>query len=268
METHAHAAHDAARPVAVRFDGVSFSYGGIRVLDGASFHIHTGEFAALVGSNGAGKTTVLKLLLGLISPDAGRISVLDRPPGEARRSIGYVTQSASHDPSFPISVREVVRMGRLQGTVRRFTRGDEEAVSRALALADVADLAGRPYTALSGGQRRRVLVARALAAEPSILVLDEPTANMDAESEARLFRTLGGIKGKATVLVVTHDTGFVSALTDAVLCVGERGNRGVVRHAAAPEPHAPTGLYGGSVLKVLHDTALPDDQCCRDEASR
>lgn len=253
--------------VAIRFDHVSFSYGDVTVLDGASFHVHAGEFAALVGPNGAGKTTVLKLLLGLTRPKAGTITVLGRPPEEARLSIGYVPQHASYDPAFPISVREVVRMGRLDGSGRRATRDDASAVDRALVMADVADLSGRPYPALSGGQRRRVLVARALAAEPELLVLDEPTANMDAESEARLFKTLGGLKGKATILIVTHDTGFVSALTDSVFCVGERGSgRSVIRHRAAPADHVASELYGGPALQVLHDTELPDDACCGGKA--
>lgn len=252
----------STQEVAIRFDDVSFSYGDVAVLDSASFHIHAGEFAALVGPNGAGKTTVLKLMLGLARPGRGRVTVLGRPPEEARSSIGYVPQHASYDPSFPISVTEVVRMGRLRGSSGRYGDGDEEAVRRALSMADVSALAGRPYSALSGGQRRRVLVARALAAEPELLVLDEPTANMDAESEARLFETLGGLKGSATILIVTHDTGFVTALTDAVFCVGERGSgRGVVRHKAAPVDHVASELYGGPALQVLHDTELPDESC-------
>ncbi|MBU0928511.1 MAG: ABC transporter ATP-binding protein [Spirochaetes bacterium] len=251
----------------MRFDDVSFSYGEVPVLDGARFHIHAGEFAALVGPNGAGKTTVLKLLLGLARPSAGRVSVLGLPPEEARRSIGYVPQHVSYDPAFPISVAEVVRMGRLHSSTRRYGRDDERAVLNALAMADVSELAGRPYSALSGGQRRRVLVARALAAEPELLVLDEPTANMDAESEARLFETLGGLKGEATILVVTHDTGFVTALTDSVFCVGERGHgRSVIRHLATPASHVASDQYGGPALQVLHDTELPDDGCCGGKA--
>jgi zinc transport system ATP-binding protein len=253
--------------VAIRFDHVSFSYGDFSVLDAASFHVHAGEFAALVGPNGAGKTTVLKLLLGLSHPSSGTISVLGRPPEEARLSIGYVPQHASYDPAFPISVLEVVRMGRLGGVGKRAAVADVAAVSRALELADVSNLATRPYSAISGGQRRRVLVARALAAEPELLILDEPTANMDAESESRLFKTLGGLKGKATILVVTHDTGFVSALTDAVFCVGERGaGRSVIRHRVVPADHVAKELYGGPALQVLHDTELPDDACCGGKA--
>lgn len=254
------------KTVAIRFDDVSFSYGDLAVLDGARFHIHAGEFAAIVGPNGSGKTTVLKLLLGLIKPSSGSVSVLGRSPELTRSSIGYVPQHASYDPAFPISVREVVRMGRLLGSTRSYGSRDDTAVSRALAMADVEALAERPYSALSGGQRRRVLVARALAAEPEILVLDEPTANMDAESEARLFKTLGGLKGDTTILVVTHDTGFVTALTDSVFCVGERGHgRSVIRHQAKPALHVSSDQYGGAALQVLHDTELPDDACCGQE---
>jgi zinc transport system ATP-binding protein len=257
------------KPAAVRFEGVSFSYGDVPVLEDVKFHIHQGQFAALIGPNGAGKTTVLKLILGLTRPSSGTVAVLGMSPEAAREYIGYVPQHASYDPAFPISVIEVVKMGRLSGSRRRFERRDLEAVERALEKADVSGLAGRPYSALSGGQRRRVLVARALAAEPDLLILDEPTANMDAESEERLFRALGAIKGKATVLIVTHDTGFVSALTDAVFCVGgstrggeRRAGRSVVKHEATPALHLPEGLYGGTALQVLHDTELPEDACC------
>ena len=251
---------------ALRFQDVGFSYGSVPVLDGASFHVHPGEFVALVGPNGAGKTTVLRLILGLAEPDSGKIEVLGKPPKAARDAIGYVPQHASYDPAFPISVKEVVRMGRLKSTSRRYTADDERAVAAAMATADVADLAGRAYSALSGGQRRRVLVARALATEPRFLVLDEPTANMDGESEGRLFRALGALKGKATILVVTHDTGFVSALTDVVLCVGERtrpgSGREIVRHRAAPAESAPPEMFGGEALKVLHETRESGDCCC------
>ena len=271
-DTHAPGSALGHTPIAIRFDAVDFSYGTTRVLNGVTFHLHQGEFAALVGPNGSGKTTILKLLLGLARPASGRVLVLGQAPENARESIGYVPQHATYDPAFPISVAEVVGMGRLHGVRRGWSRTDREAVDRALRLADIHDLASRPYPALSGGQRRRVLVARALAAEPKLLVLDEPTANMDSDSEARLFRTLGDLKGTATILVVTHDTGFVSALTDSVLCVGDLAardcGRGVIRHAAAPVDHAPPDLFGGEVLRVLHDTELPDDGCCGKDDDR
>ena len=259
--------------VAIKFEGVGFSHKEAEVLRDASFHVHRGEFVVLVGPNGSGKTTILRLIMGLAKLNSGKIEVLGGSPEQARSRIGYVPQGMSFDPTFPISVEEVVRMGRLQG----FSRGRREEkccadVDRALELAAVADLRKRPYSALSGGQRRRVLVARALASAPELLILDEPTANMDVDSEKRLFAVLGGLKsdvGKTfstTILIATHDTAFVSSLTDVVLCVGERGERAVVRHASRPVEDVPAELYGGHALRVLHDTELWDDVCCPPES--
>lgn len=258
-------ARDAHR-VAVRFLGVDFAHREAEVLKNASFHVHEGEFVALIGPNGSGKTTILRLILGLARPGAGSIEVFGAPPELARGAVGYVPQSMSFDRAFPISVEEVVRMGRLSGTGRDCLKGGCSDVDDALAMADVADLRDRPYAALSGGQRRRVLVARALASRPRLLVLDEPTANMDEDSERRLYAVLGSLKGSTTVIIATHDMDFVSALTDVVLCVNGRGGEeapgGVTRHASGPVEHVSSGHYGGAVLQVLHDTDLPDDARC------
>jgi len=250
--------------VAISFSDVGFSHKDMEVLHDTSFHVHSGEFVALVGPNGSGKTTILRLIMGLARPSAGSIRVLGKSPDLVRSSIGYVPQYMNFDAAFPISVEEVVRMGRLEGLSRGCMESACADVDTALELAAVDDLRKRPYSALSGGQRRRVLVARALASAPRLLILDEPTANMDAESEKRLYAVLGNLKGKTTVLIATHDTAFVSALTDVVLCVGEREGkgRGVVRHASGPADHIPADLYGGHALRVLHDTELPDDVCC------
>ncbi|MCP5515340.1 MAG: metal ABC transporter ATP-binding protein [Spirochaetales bacterium] len=266
-EQKAQAEVSAVSPVVLRFNNVAFSYRTGPVLENASFHIHRGEFIALVGQNGAGKTTVLKLILGLEKPTGGSIEIFGKNPSAARQKIGYVPQHADYDQTFPISVMEVVRMGRLQVTSRRYNQDDIIAVKNAMEQTEIEDLAHRPYSALSGGQRRRVLVARALAANPELLILDEPSANMDIESEGRLFNTLGGLKGKTTILVVTHDSVFVSALTDRVLCVGGRSRlngkgHSIAQHRAAPAENAPPDLYGGEVYKVLHDENLPGDSCC------
>ena len=257
-----------AAQIAIEFDGVGFSHKEAEVLRDASFHVHRGEFVALVGPNGSGKTTILRLVMGLARPGKGRILVLGKSPDQARSGIGYVPQGMSFDPTFPISVEEVVRMGRLEGFYRGCVEKCCDDVDNALELAAVEDLRKRPYSALSGGQRRRVLIARALASAPELLILDEPTANMDAESESRLFSVLGSLKAGVggasgtTILIATHDRAFVSSLTDVVLCVGERGDRAVVRHASDPVPDAPAELYGGHALRVLHDTELGDDVCC------
>ena len=258
--------HDHRRPVAFRFEKVSFAYGPVQVLDDVSFHIHQGDFAALVGANGSGKTTILKLLLGLEKPRSGSITLFENDTANKNSLIGYVPQNAGYDATFPISVREVVLMGRLSPASRRITAEDGEAVQQALERTEILDLASRPYSALSGGQRRRVLVARALASRPQLLILDEPTANMDTESEERLFKTLGELKGSTTILIVTHDSGFVSELTDVVLCVGERNGEGhsrsVVRHRTGVTKDAPQDLFGGHAVKVRHDIVLPETECC------
>ncbi|MDR1318021.1 MAG: metal ABC transporter ATP-binding protein [Treponema sp.] len=285
------ALHPVEQEIAIRFDSVSFSYGGVKVLEKVSFHIHRGEFVALVGPNGSGKTTALKLLLGLEQPSAGKIELFGtanpRRPG-LRDRIGYVPQQPPPDQSFPISVRDLVRMGRLR-PLRGYAADAAAAAKEALEQAGIAELANRPYRALSGGQRRRVLIARALAAGPDILVLDEPTANMDSESEERLFETLGRLKaagtdsaGKAadagsgpagaglrrrgiTILIVTHDTDFVSALTDRVLCLGDDTEHpyGIVQHRTEAaegreDRHYSSGFRGA---RVLHGENIPADNC-------
>lgn len=261
----------SGQPVILRFTGVNFSYGNVPVLENVNFHVHSGEFIALVGQNGAGKTTILKLILGLERPGTGSIELFGENVSRGRNRIGYVPQHAGYDPTFPISVREVVRMGRIHPVSRRFTQGDSDAVRYAMEQAEIADLADRPYSALSGGQRRRVLVARALATKPEFLILDEPTANMDAESENRLFKTLGTLKGNTTIMIVTHDTGFVSSLITEVLCVGDRnalnGAHTIVRHGTEPADNTPPDLYGGKARKVLHNSEL-GDACCQPEEKK
>jgi zinc transport system ATP-binding protein len=246
----------AGESIALRFDSVSFSYGAVTVLENASFVINRGEFAALVGPNGSGKTTVLKLLLGLEQPQSGTVEIPGAKSGKKPEfgaapasgakpaGIGYVPQQTPFDPAFPIPVRDVVRMGRLRPGSRSFTAEDRRAVEEALEQAEIAAFADRPYAKLSGGQRRRVLVARALASRPGLLVLDEPTANMDRESEERLLGTLRKLKGSATILIVTHDIEFVADLTDRVLVMGSRERpHGIIDRAGAvgPLPAAETG---------------------------
>ena len=255
-------------PIDVRFDHVSFSYAAIGVFEKANFHVHHGEFVALVGPNGSGKTTALKLLLGLEKPDSGSITLFEDIQGDGRDKIGYVPQYSGDDPTFPITVHEVVRMGRLKPLSRKFAKDDEKAVIDAMQFTEVTDLAKRLYSALSGGQRRRVMVARALASRPSLLILDEPTANMDSESEDRLFKTLGTLKGSTTIIIVTHDPTFVSSLTDVVFCVGDRQKSGeartVVMHPTEPVQDAPPDLFGGNPVKIRHNEKLIDSCCCEE----
>ena len=253
------------RKTAVRFDSVSFSYGNLPVLENATFHIHKGEFAALVGPNGSGKTTVLRLILGLEKPASGNVTLFGgflQGAKRGRDKIGYVPQYPPADQAFPVTVRDVVRMGLLR-PLRGYAPDAGAAVGEAMEQAGIADIAERPWRALSGGQRRRVLLARALAARPELLILDEPTANLDAESERRLFETLEKIKDgpAATILIVTHDMDFVSVLTDRVFCLGG-GYRGIVQHRT--EAASRDGEQGAKlpVARILHGENIPDNECC------
>jgi len=248
--------------IAVRFHSVSFSYSDlaankVQVLEDASFHIHKGEFVAMVGPNGSGKTTVLKLLFGLETPSAGKIEIF----GE---NLAYVSQHMPSDNLFPITVRDVVRMGLLRPLKRYSSNSSKEndAVTETLEKTGIKDIAARPFRLLSGGQKRRALVARALAARPQFLVLDEPTANMDSESERLLYEALGAYKEAMTILIVTHNTDYVTSLTDRVLCLGD--SRKIVQHSTEADVSAWRKHHGGASkeLRVLHGKNDPNHTCC------
>jgi zinc transport system ATP-binding protein len=235
---------------AVRFESVRFAYDGLSVVEDATFTVADGDFLSVIGPNGAGKTTLAKLLLGLLEPQSGRIRVFGKSPQAARSGLGYVPQYAQFDPAFPVTVMDVALMGRLRPGIGPYRREDRRAARAALAEVGLEELEGRPFAALSGGQRQRVLIARALAADPRLLILDEPTANVDAAVESRLTTLLGGLNERMTIILITHDLGFVSDMVQHVVCV----NRWVKVHPTEEvTPQMITGLYGGNVRIVRHD---------------
>jgi zinc transport system ATP-binding protein len=255
------------KEIVVKFDSVSFSYADVQVIENASFHIHKSEFVTMVGPNGCGKTTVLKLLFGLETPSAGSIEIFGNIYTDKKKNVmqntnlAYVPQMPPADKKFPITVRDIVRMGLLR-PLKGYSSVNTD-VEEALERTGITELAGKQYGSLSGGQKRRALVARALAANPQLLVLDEPTANMDSGSEARLYETLASCKGKTTILIVTHDTEFVTSLTDRVLCLGDAG-KSIVQHRVDYDDHnvSHEGKRIGAEARVLHSENLPEDGCC------
>ena len=243
----------AAAPV-VELRGVSFSYTGEPVLQGVSFEVLPGEFVSAVGPNGGGKTTLLRLILGTARPDAGEVRVFGGSPERARTRVGYVPQYARFDPLFPVTVMDVVRMGRVGSfAVGPYRRADREAAEAALATVGLPELRWRPFSALSGGQRQRVLIARALATHPELLLLDEPTASVDRAATARLYELLVELSRSLTILLVSHDTSVVSKFVSGVLCV----NRTVVKHPISLlTGEMLSELYGGEIALVRHEDNL------------
>jgi zinc transport system ATP-binding protein len=203
---------------------VTFGYTNAPVVEGVSLSVDAGEYVGIVGPNGSGKSTLLRLILGLHEPDSGRIELFDRPPRDFvdRERVGYVAQDVTENTKeMPITVFEVVLMGRFpHAGFGRIGDDDRERARDALETVGIDHLADRRITKLSGGQRQRAYLARALAGEADLLVLDEPTVGVDAESVEAFFELLGGLNddGK-TILLVEHDIGAVLEHTDRVLCL-------------------------------------------------
>ena len=235
--------------IEVRKVGVSFN--GVPVLEDVSFTVQKGEFLSVVGPNGGGKTTILKIILGLLKPDAGEVRIFGKPPEKAREHFGYMPQYTLFDPRFPVSVIDVVLMGLLRTGRSSFFSKDERTVSlSALETVGMAGFSRSSFSSLSSGQRQRVLLARSLVSSPEILLLDEPTASVDMEIENRLYGILQALNRHMTILMVTHDLGFVSRIVKSCLCV----NRRVVVHPTCEiNGQLIREIYGSDLRMVRHD---------------
>ena len=202
---------------------LDFGYNGETVLKDVNATIREKDFVAIIGPNGGGKTTLLKLMLGLLTPAKGTIHVDGKIPQEASSCIGYVPQDVHINRSFPITVIDVVLMGKLDPTQRlsRRSAANRRDALEALDRLDMADHANKKIGMLSGGQRQRVFIARALATQPKILLLDEPTASIDTKGQADFYRLLKEINQDITVLVVSHDLLVISRYVKSVACVNK-----------------------------------------------
>jgi zinc transport system ATP-binding protein len=231
---------------------MAFGYEDRPILRQVNIQIPEGDFVCVVGPNGSGKTTLLKLALGLLQPTSGRIEVFGQSPQRARHRIGYVPQHPQLDPLFPVNALDVVLMGRLGRAplLGRWQRRDRDRARGALAEVGLADRADHHFASLSGGQKQRVLIARALACDPDLLLLDEPTAGLDAHVEEGFYRLLEELNHRLTIVLVSHDLGFVSGFVKSVVCVG----REVLVHPTSEiTGEIIADLYGSEMRLVRHD---------------
>jgi len=243
----------------ISLEALSFAYSELPVLEAIDLEVHNGEFLGIVGPNAGGKSTLLKLIMGMLQPQQGTIRLFGAPPHKTRNRIGYVPQYPSFSRDFPITVEQLVLLGRLgcRGNSSwltsllpgRYQMADYHAAQQALQEVEAEPLAQRQISSLSGGQLQRVLLARALAGEPELLILDEPTANIDQRLEGEIFELLRELNQRLTILVVSHDIAFISSYVTRVACV----NRTLVcHHTDAIDGSLIQDLYGEQVRMVAH----------------
>ena len=208
-----------------------FAYNGQSVLEQVNFSLPRKDFLAVIGPNGGGKTTLLKLMLGLLKPDRGHIRILGQTPAKAAHRIGYVPQNVHINKEFPVSVLDVVLMGRLRSHKgwSRYSNRDRLAAQKEMEQLDMWEYRHRRIGDLSGGQLQRIFIARALVTEPDILFMDEAMASIDAQGRSELYHLLGELNKSLTIVVVSHDMMVLSTYVKSVACV----NRNLLHHDEA-----------------------------------
>jgi zinc transport system ATP-binding protein len=244
---------------------VSFSYEqSHEVLRDVEFAVRRNEVVTIVGPNGGGKTTLLRLLLGLLNPDSGTILVNSKKPSDQRGVIGYVPQHMHFDRRFPMTVFDVV----LSGLIKPFgfySKRDRIKAERSIEDVGLSSVRNNHISRLSGGQMQRMLIARALVSEKEILLLDEPTASIDPAVGIRLNSLIKELSAQHTILLVTHDTGFVANITDRVFCV----NGTLVEHPIDENfSEIIAASYGRENRIVRHDMVLSDGPARRHRHTR
>lgn len=230
---------------------------GLDILHAINLKVYRGDFIAIIGPNGGGKTTLLKLVLGLLKPSRGRVEISGTDPRSHTFAIGYVPQQINNNLSFPATALDVVMMGaaRKPGLVNWSGRKKiQEGAHQALQKLGVADLAGRKIDSLSGGERQRVLIARALIASPELLVLDEPTASIDTKGQTEFYELLQELNKELTIIMVSHDLMVVSSYVQSIICLNRKmhyhqsfstsGDLLEAYHSCSVEKTCPLNLVG------------------------
>ncbi|MFW5856480.1 MAG: metal ABC transporter ATP-binding protein [Planctomycetota bacterium] len=234
----------------LRFEDVCFAYEHEEVLHNVDLAVPERSLVAVVGPNGGGKSTLIKLALGLLCPRHGRIRVFGEPPERARRRIGYVPQHLQFDPAFPVSALDVVLMGRAdRHWAGPYRRADVAKARDALERVRLGRLARRGFPQLSGGERQRVLIAQALVSDPEMLFLDEPTANVDAQVELVVYDLLHELNATMSIVVVSHNLNVVTRHASHLACVNRTASLARIADLTEGELHA---FYRGDMTVLQH----------------
>ena len=206
----------------VEMTDVSVKFNNQPVLTSINLNIRANDFLAIIGPNGGGKSTLLKVILGLLKADQGQVTVFGNQPGDPHNPIGYLPQHVSFDPDFPINVHDTVLSGRYHGFFRGYSDEDRDMVEKALDEVDMLNLQDRQMSRLSGGQMQRVFIARALVRDPKLLLLDEPMASIDPEMQNSFYKLLSRLRGRMAIVLISHDVGAVSTQVENIACLNQR----------------------------------------------
>lgn len=213
---------NATSPV-IEIQDLSFSYGDRLVLDSVNLTVNQNDFLAVIGPNGGGKSTLVKLIIGLLPPQTGQIKVLGKTPEITRQDIGYLPQYVAFDRAYPIEVLDVVRMAALsKGLFRTFRDSDTKQALEKLSDLGIHYLAKRPFAQLSGGEKQRTLLARALMNNPKILILDEPTTGVDSKTQSEFYALLHTLNTNMAIVMISHDLSAVSNHVKTIACLNQR----------------------------------------------
>jgi zinc transport system ATP-binding protein len=237
----------------VSIEDVWVHYGGIPILEGVSLSVEKGDFLGIIGPNGGGKTTLLKVILGLVDPSRGKVSVLGQAPDKSRHRIGYVPQYNLFDREFPINVRDTVLMGcnGTTGLFKRYSKESKERAREALKTVGMLSYQNQQIGKLSGGEQQRAFIARALVSRPKLLLLDEPTASVDSSMQTEFYELLVKLKNEMTIVMVSHDISAVSIHVDKIACL----NRQLFYHGSKEiEPEVLEATYKCPVQMIAHGT--------------
>ena len=240
----------------IQCDQLSVSLGRMKVLDKVTLSVNDGDFFGIIGPNGGGKTTLLRVILGLEAPSAGSVRVFGGSPGSFPARIGYVPQRLFFDRDFPISIRELVLMGRISNKklFQHYNKRDRENADQAICTAGLERLADRRIGDLSGGELQRALIARALAGDPELLLLDEPTASIDPQMKTTIYDLMEHLKEKLTIVLVTHETGTISRYVTRIASLNVTLE--LYESALSPNRESLSALYHYPVNTVVHHSQV------------